>query len=705
MESTSTDVINDIISNGIHSYSYEHKLELKQKRPTPVLNLDVMDGKTLRKFQFSWYSKYVWLTGSQTKNKLYCYFCLLFGGEKKWCDEGITGVKNFDRTASKHAISQKHLVCQEKFQLLGQNRIDHIASEGKRLAALKYNEQVGNNRRILSRLIQVVCYLGKQEIPFCGHNASVTPINKGNYLELLNLLSQEEQLIKDYLSPNSSFKGTSHDIQNDLIFCITEVVNMQIMNELNKVKFISVQVDETTDVSCKSQISIIFRYVIDNNIEERFIGFFDVSIDKTAYELSNILLEQIKKWNISDKFICQTYDGAAVMAGKVISVPGIIKNTYPNAMFIHSYAHQLNLIFLHGSKTIKDVRLFISDLKMFHTFFSESPKRSELLREKWFKQLENCDMRWNYHSRAAATISANFTELKKVTLRITEEEDWDPMSICLANGLFNKLSNFKFVYLLCLFNKISILSDHVFLTLQTKCIEDVQTCIEEIINMSTQLTFMRNEETVVTCSKFAVELNGELQYSDTDVQNLKYLTYEILDSIITQTNVRFQDFDLIKFVEITNNKAFKDYKKCFPGEKLIHLEKNFPSVFDLERLKNELTIIFDDRGKYLPPKELLNYIIKADLREVYKELTKLLQLILCIPVTTVSSERNNSALKRIKTFLRNTMNHDRPTNLCTLAIEKNILDELIIDPTFIDRVIDLFSNIKKRNIDLKYKVL
>jgi len=109
----------------------------------------VLDGKTIRKFPFSWYSKYVWLTGSQTKNKLFCYFCLLFGGEKcqKWCDEGIAGVKNFDRTASKHAISEKHLLGQEKFQLLGQNIIDHNASEGKRLAALKYNEQVGNHRR------------------------------------------------------------------------------------------------------------------------------------------------------------------------------------------------------------------------------------------------------------------------------------------------------------------------------------------------------------------------------------------------------------------------------------------------------------------------------------------------------------------------------------------------------------------------------
>lgn len=127
-----------------------------------------------------------------------------------WRFSRLAGVKHFDRTgtASKHAISEKHLLCQEKFQLLGQNIIDHNASEGKRLAALKYNKQVGNNRRILLRLIQIVCYMGKQEIPFCGHDASVTSINKGNYLELLNLLSQEEQLIKDYFSSNSSFKGT-----------------------------------------------------------------------------------------------------------------------------------------------------------------------------------------------------------------------------------------------------------------------------------------------------------------------------------------------------------------------------------------------------------------------------------------------------------------------------------------------------------------
>lgn len=166
------DIVDEIITNGIQNYSFEHKSELSKKRPTPPLFLNVVDGKIIRKFQVSWYTKFIWLTGSQKRNKLFCYCCLLFRGEKVWCNDGIQNIKNFERKAKKHGISEKHLLCQEKMKLLGQNQINHVLSEGQRLATLKYNEEVGNNRRILSRLIQVVCYLGKQELPFRGHDES-----------------------------------------------------------------------------------------------------------------------------------------------------------------------------------------------------------------------------------------------------------------------------------------------------------------------------------------------------------------------------------------------------------------------------------------------------------------------------------------------------------------------------------------------------
>lgn len=247
--------------------------------------------------------------------------------------------------------------------------------------------------------------------------------------------------------------------------------------------------------------------------------------------------------------------------------------------------------------------------------------------------------------------------------------------------------------------------DHVFSVLQTKCTADVQTCVNDLKILSNQLSAMRNEETVSECCKAAVELNSHLKYTDHDMCGLRNLTYEILDSLTVQLDVRFQDFKLLKFAELTNNRAFKEYKINFPKDQLNQLVEHFPGVFDPERLQNELTIIFDDSDKHLPPKELLNYIVKGQLQDVYQELTKMLQLVLCIPVTTASSERSMSGLKRVKTFLRNTMNHDRLSNLCTLAIEKKFLGELATDPTFIDSVIDVFSKTKNRRIELNYKVI
>ena len=111
----------------------------------------------------------------------------------------MSSIKIFLRKSEKHAISQKHLTNQEKFHLLGKVRIEHAISEGRRLATVKHNEQVGINRRLLARMIHVVCFLGKQELAFRGHRKNNESLNKGNYLELLELLAQEEQLLKEHL--------------------------------------------------------------------------------------------------------------------------------------------------------------------------------------------------------------------------------------------------------------------------------------------------------------------------------------------------------------------------------------------------------------------------------------------------------------------------------------------------------------------------
>ena len=55
------------------------------------------------------------------------------------------------------------------------------------------------------------------------------------------------------------FTGVSPKIQNDLISCLDSTIDDEIMKKINDCSFLSVHVDETSDVSTKEQESMIAR--------------------------------------------------------------------------------------------------------------------------------------------------------------------------------------------------------------------------------------------------------------------------------------------------------------------------------------------------------------------------------------------------------------------------------------------------------------
>jgi hypothetical protein len=74
---------------------------------------------------------------------------------------------------------------------------------------------------------------------------------------------------------------------------------------------------------------------------------------------------------------------------------------------------------------------------------------------------------------------------------------------------------------------------------------------------------------------------------------------------------------------------------------------------------------------------------------------KLLKIIITIPMSTAESKRCFSTLKRIKTFLRNTMHQERLLALAMLSIERNIVMNIT---DFNNKVIEQFANSKERRI-------
>jgi len=144
-------------------------------------------------------------------------------------------------------------------------------------------------------MIRAICFLGVQEIPFCEHDESENSSNRGNYIELAYFLAEFDEKMQTHLENATVFKHLSPDIQNDLIDSVGSVILAQIKTEIHKCMYVSVLLDETSDVSCYSQLSTVVRYVNSNGaVCESFIIFSDVSKDRSAAAISDLVVKELK---------------------------------------------------------------------------------------------------------------------------------------------------------------------------------------------------------------------------------------------------------------------------------------------------------------------------------------------------------------------------------------------------------------------------
>ena len=102
----------------------QQKIDLKGKgRPIPSLMISKAAssrGKSyVRQFNADLYSKNVWLCGCNKKNALFCFPCLLFGGDSAWTKTGIKDLVHITRKIDKHKASKSHVNNMLNLSLLG----------------------------------------------------------------------------------------------------------------------------------------------------------------------------------------------------------------------------------------------------------------------------------------------------------------------------------------------------------------------------------------------------------------------------------------------------------------------------------------------------------------------------------------------------------------------------------------------------------
>jgi len=158
------------------------------------------------------------------------------------------------------------------------------------------------------------------------------------------------------------------------------VSHEHIFKNIKKLSFLGIMSDNTTDISTKTQIVLVFCYELNGRDFERFWVF---SNPEDGARLSESILRQINPIlrNWPQKLIAQTYDGAAVMSGHLAGVK--IKEVYKNAHFVCYYAHQLNKLLEQAVSSTPSVRIFLFNLNFFYIPQSERQLRNKFATKKF----------------------------------------------------------------------------------------------------------------------------------------------------------------------------------------------------------------------------------------------------------------------------------------------------------------------------------
>ena len=109
-------------------------------------------------------------------------------------------------------------------------------------------------------------------------------MNKGNFLEILDLLTRHDQTVREKEHAPRNALYIPPDIQNSLLELMGEMVCGKISDEINKAGYYTLMADESKGCSKTEQLAIIFHYTdVDHGvIHERFLTF--IQADKLNAE-------------------------------------------------------------------------------------------------------------------------------------------------------------------------------------------------------------------------------------------------------------------------------------------------------------------------------------------------------------------------------------------------------------------------------------
>ena len=339
----------------------------------------------MRRFNTTWFDKYDWLEYSVEKDAAFCFVCYLFkdkttsfGTHDAFVNGGFRGWNKTERfDVHVGCLGSIHNQSKERFDFFIKPKTSIIEafSTYTTEAKLLYKSRLTFSLRCLR-------YLLGQGLACRGHDENEESSNRGNFLELLTWLGENNDNVQKVVLKNAPRNNMmiAPTIQQDLINSCAKETTRLILEELGDEHF-GILADESSDVAQKEQMALCLRFVNKKGrVCERFLGIVHVE-DTTSLSLKNAIESLLMEYSLSmSRIRGQGYDGASNMRGEINGLKTLIMDENKAAYYIHCFAHQLQLTLVAVAKENDDCIWLFEHLGFLLNVIGISCKRKEMLR-------------------------------------------------------------------------------------------------------------------------------------------------------------------------------------------------------------------------------------------------------------------------------------------------------------------------------------
>ena len=686
------------------SIAAEKNVRLEPHQPKKKFPIVSCGGQS-RSFQSSWFAKWPWLEWDDQAECAFCHPCRMSThlnfmrfstkAEKTFSSIGFRNWKDATRLFRKHESSHAHKEAIMKW--VHHKKTHSIAAQISR----QVRDDQAKAQTCLSKIISSLQFIARQGLPSRGHDDM-----EGNFLQLLHLRSSDCDLLREWIVQRQNW--TSHDIQNEIFEIMAHTVLRQITYNIRAHKYYSLVVDEATDVSFTEQVSICICHVSDDmEIYEDFLGLYDTG-NTTAEVLTTIIKDVLCRCGL-DLLDCrgQTYHGASNMRGRISGVQARNSSEYPKAVFIHCFCHSLNLAIQDSCKGIPCIRNALNTIQELSNLIKYSGKRkSHLERVRLDLSCSGpslrplCVTRWTAKSKSFESVLLNYEAILEMLHEIVAESDGSIEIVAKAGGIQRSMENYELLFGIMLGVDFFGLTDSLSGSMQGKTVTacDAKAASDSVC---AKIKRMRTDLEFDAFWEKTTKKSQELQLSEPAVPRVRRpprridsgsnpstflspkdyyrkIYFEYLDNILGEVSRRFDQENFHMYIRVEQLLLQAASAGRILDENLKETCKHFGDDFDHLRLKNQLAILHDLVGLVNPTlQDIQKAILALDTTScLFSEVLKLIKMLYVIPASTASAERSFSSLRRLKTYLRNSMTSQRLNHMMVLYAHKELTDQL-----------------------------